>query len=591
MLRSLQGRAARIAFDHGGLLVLAVGILYVWLAPAHVVDVDNAEFSTLGALGGAAHPTGYPTYVLCLRALSWLPATTPAHTAAIATALIGTASIAMLHAACRAWGARPLAATVACAFVAGSPLVMTMYTEAEVFALNGLVVATILWLAAAHGPLRGIARAAALGLVAGLGLGGHVTCVLVAPVGVLGVVRGAREARRPPAVTDPRASAAPARAAIAALAAIGGCALGLCTYAYLVVAPVHAASWGSFHGISDVVDAFLRRDYGGPGAFATRGQDVAASTNLGALAASIGRAWLWLPALAGIAAAIERIARPRGRDGEPRWGWIAWFASFVLAGPLLVLRFDIPPEGIGAFVVHRFHILPAVLLAIPVADAFGRVWPGVPSRLMHGAALAVFAALAGTSLGHVQRAHAPAVEWQVRDMLRSLPAFAVVIGYDDDLARGTQYLQVALGERTDVDYVQEPQLRLAWVRARVAARGLATTGLVDDALAKHRPVFVQSYARDVLATHPSYPYGILVRVLARGEHAPSLDEVVAMNRALYEHLELPYARPSVDDEIPAAIHERYAATWLTLAQALDARGRAADADDARAMATAIGPVP
>ncbi|HEV7554947.1 MAG TPA: DUF2723 domain-containing protein, partial [Kofleriaceae bacterium] len=66
--------------------------------------------STLGAAGGAAHPTGYPAYLIWLRITSWIPGSTPAHTAAIATAILGAGALVTLHAACRAWGARPAAA-------------------------------------------------------------------------------------------------------------------------------------------------------------------------------------------------------------------------------------------------------------------------------------------------------------------------------------------------------------------------------------------------------------------------------------------------------------------------------------------------
>ena len=37
------------AFEGGGLLALATLLLYAWLASAHIVDGDNAEFATLGA--------------------------------------------------------------------------------------------------------------------------------------------------------------------------------------------------------------------------------------------------------------------------------------------------------------------------------------------------------------------------------------------------------------------------------------------------------------------------------------------------------------------------------------------------------------
>src|SRR5690242_11924833 len=196
------------------------------LAPSHIVDGDNAEFATLGTIGGAAHPSGYPAYLLWLRATSWLPGT-PAHATALATAVLGAASIWVLYKACRAWGAKPLAATLAVVIFAGAPMAIRTGVRAEVFALNDLVVAAVLWLAAREGPLRGSARGFALGLVAGLGLANHMTCALIAPVGILGVVRAVREAR------------------MRALAfAVLGLAIGLSPYLYLFATPDSAMSWG-----------------------------------------------------------------------------------------------------------------------------------------------------------------------------------------------------------------------------------------------------------------------------------------------------------------------------------------------------------
>src|SRR3954471_5296389 len=132
--------------SRGVALGLLIMIAYLWLAPTHIVDGDNAELATLGAIGGVPHPTGYPLYMLWLRAMQWLPGANAAHTAALATAILGALSILVLHAACRAWGARPTAATLACAIFAAAPVVAEMNTEAEVFALNNLMAALILWL-------------------------------------------------------------------------------------------------------------------------------------------------------------------------------------------------------------------------------------------------------------------------------------------------------------------------------------------------------------------------------------------------------------------------------------------------------------
>ena len=64
--------------------------------------------------------------------------------------------------------------------------------------------------------------------------------------------------------------------------------------------------------------------------------------------------------------AVVTLAR-RIAAGPRRALWIALAAAIVLAGPLLVARFDIPTSWVSAYVARRFHVLPLLLLAIPIA--------------------------------------------------------------------------------------------------------------------------------------------------------------------------------------------------------------------------------
>src|SRR6185437_1390 len=97
------------------------------------------EFATLFAQGGVAHPSGYPLYVLYLRALRWMPGATPALASARATALLGVPALALVYAACRAWGASRGASTVAMALLGTSRIACEQFTQAEVFGLNLLL--------------------------------------------------------------------------------------------------------------------------------------------------------------------------------------------------------------------------------------------------------------------------------------------------------------------------------------------------------------------------------------------------------------------------------------------------------------------
>lgn len=579
---------SRFAIERGWLLGLCVLVLYLWLAPAHIVDGDNAEFATLGALGGIAHPSGYPLYLLWLHAMAWLPGATPAHTAALATAILGALSIVVMHAACRAWGARPLAATVACAIFAAAPVVLAIYTEAEVFALNGLTVAAVLWLAGAGAPLRGWKRAAALGLAAGLGMSNHLTCVLVAPVGLYGMWRAIREQDRWWPVA----------------AGLGGLVLGLTPYVYALVASDSPMSWGKVHDLHELVAMFLREDYGSAGTFLAHGRGSPPMTNLGALLDTLGRAWLYAPLALGLATLVYRCVRRR--DGEPRVMWAMLALSWIAAGPVLAIKFNTRPEQLGLYVVQRFHLLPALLLAIPVAVGLDDLARFVPERARvlrrAGAPIVAtlgFAAAAGLSLPHVLRVHTAAVQRYVENTLQMLPPHAIVIVSSDEEYFGGGYVQHVLGERPDVDIVSWQLLALDWYRRRVEPHGIRpdprdgpnsvrlAIGLLDTG----RPLFVDKFQRTILAKFHTYPYGTLVRVLARDDKEPSLDELLALNKDIFAHFKLDYPRPGPDDEWPTAIHVRYAIMWEVLADIFKQANRPADAAFAEQMAEAIGPAP
>jgi len=411
-------------------------------------------------------------------------------------------------------------------------------------------------------------------------------------VGILGAVRGVREAER---------RAAAAAAGVAALA------IGLAPYAYLLIAPETAISWTRLHGLGDIVDHLLRRAYGGPGSFNSRGGQLRPAANLAALAATLGRAWWWLPGLAGLAVLGVRCVRPSG-DGEAREpiaGWRLLALAFVVAGPVLAARFDIEPSGLSLYVARRFHLLPVLLLAIPVAAALDLAVARARAQLRPWpvAAIAVLGLATSTvlALPELSRVRTPAIEHAMRGLLRGLPSGAVVLVSGDIAFQGTGYLQVARGERPDAVVVLWPFVPVAWYRDRLAARGVAidrdaaaaasvpSVAIVERLLAAGRPVLVDRSLGNVLKALPSYPLGTLFRVLPRGQPRPPLDEVAAANRDWFAALDLDYPRPGPDDEYPTTIHEAYAQTWQIIADGYAALGRAADAASAAAIARQLAP--
>jgi transmembrane protein TMEM260 (protein O-mannosyltransferase) len=556
-------------------IVLVALITYCGLASPFIVDGDNAELATLGAVGGRSHPPGYPLYVLWLRAWSWLPATTPAHRAAFATALLGSAALLVIHAACRAWGVRPLAASIATALYGAAPIVVRYHSEAEVFALNHLVASFVLWFAAKNGPVREKWRAGTLGLVAGLGLSNHMTCALLAPVGILGIVRATRESRSKSA---------------AVLLAVVGLAIGLLPYAYLWIAD-SAASWGTVSSWSDLIAIVLRQEYGGMAGFAPMGTAVPWIDNLWLLTQTVGRIWLWLPLVAGLVMLIIRIRRPLN-DGESRWGWIALSISLMLAGPILVARFNVRLDYLGKYVCERFHMLPALLLVVPIAAAIDTI-TGRIHRLAGALPVFVFLIAAATALPYVGRAHSPAMEYGIQNLLRSLPNGSVVYVVPDDLCGGAMYMQIARVERPDVVVLCAAMLSLRWYRTQQSRRSIGVDivpGGLSSALFKSgRSLFADPQLTNALMAYPHYPYGIVRRMLPSGSPLPAAKEIADINRNLFDHFDLAYAWPGPTDGYAALAHYRYAATWSAIARSLENSGDRDAAREAAELSARLSP--
>ena len=188
------------------------------------------------------------------------------------------------------------------------------------------------------------------------------------------------------------------------------------------------------------------------------------------------------------------------------------------------------------------------------------------------------------------------MELSVRNVLASLPQNAVVFGSTDEFDVGTRYLQLAVGLRPDVVFLRTPEMLRAWYRARYFFHGLTYDPRVDTnvtlarkVLDQGRPLFVTLWDKPVITAFPSYRFGVFVRVLPPGSQVPSLDEVVAINRGLFENYDLDYPPPGPDDEIATIVHVRYAGVWKRIGDALAASGRPQDAAWAYDISTQLAP--
>jgi hypothetical protein len=129
-----------------GALVVVLGLLYAWqLQPGIAPHGDISKFQFAGPLGGTAHQTGYPLYLM----ITWLAAhTVPLIDAATATtavsAVFGIAAAVMTYVALRELHARPAVAATFSLLLGVAPVIFYYAVVAEVYSAHLFFMAAML---------------------------------------------------------------------------------------------------------------------------------------------------------------------------------------------------------------------------------------------------------------------------------------------------------------------------------------------------------------------------------------------------------------------------------------------------------------
>ncbi|MCS7221741.1 MAG: DUF2723 domain-containing protein [Anaerolineae bacterium] len=174
---------------------LVAGVLYLRTLAPGLLFGDAGEFQVAAWIGGLAHPTGYPLYLI----LGWiwthlLPLQSPAWRMNLLSALCGASAVGLVYLAASALIAqaipRPsdltrwLGAVVAALAFAVTPTFWSQAVIAEVYTLHALLIAVTL-IVALRSDQRERDRWGALGCALGVGLTHHRTTLLLLP-GLLG---------------------------------------------------------------------------------------------------------------------------------------------------------------------------------------------------------------------------------------------------------------------------------------------------------------------------------------------------------------------------------------------------------------------
>lgn len=187
--------AGRPSLD--ALLAIAVAgvacMLYLRTLAPGLLAGDSGEFQFAAWLGGFAHPTGYPLYLLTGRLWTHgLPVGDPAWRMNLFSAVWGAAAVGVVYGLARQilvflareaqprWPGR-LAALSAAALFAVSPTFWAQAVIAEVYTLNAALVAALLLALARWAATARPAWLSAAAFIFGLGLAHHRTTVLWLP--------------------------------------------------------------------------------------------------------------------------------------------------------------------------------------------------------------------------------------------------------------------------------------------------------------------------------------------------------------------------------------------------------------------------
>ena len=390
MIPSFFARPIARTWVGAALVVGAAGLLYFLTAARDIVVGDTPEMIMVAATLGVPHASGYPLFTMLGHLFSLMPlGPIPFRLNLFAVTCDALAVGVVYFTATRLTRSR-LAAAVAALLLAVNPLFWAWSLVSEVFPLNNLLAALLIFLLVIwhEQPERsGILVAIFLG--AGLALANQHTIVLLAPAFVFVLFK-----RRALLRTRPRFL----------VLCLGAFLVGLLPYAYVPWASAHhpAYNWGNVSSLDDLVALVTRRAYGTANLVGETGyMGGSAIARIAALVVSLGPATGALVLLGAIAA--YRRAR-----------WYFWFSviGFAAAGPFFawIANLNLATAPLAIFVLQRFFLLSHVVLAplsafgvLMMADAVARYWPALSVCSLRLAAAVGLAAAMSIALTNYRR--------------------------------------------------------------------------------------------------------------------------------------------------------------------------------------------
>ena len=481
-------------------VALSLSALAVYLprtCRALTVMGDSAEIVTAGANWGVPHPPGYPLYTLIAHILSRLPALDLPFRIHLSSAVFHAITAGVVGSTIEVITGSLAAGFLGAALLALGRVFFLGSLYAEVFPLNDLLVACLIWFAVrfARPPSRRGAPARHWQLPAlllGLSLAHHHMVVLAFPaLAILIAAPLRRDARDRPR----------------AIAGAFLCALAPPLFFYALI-PFAASryplpSWGDVHDLGSLWHLVTRQDYGGLAHASRRLVDGQLLERLDAMSDATAESFGIVGVLLFLAGALWGIRYERRTC-------VALLAAIFCSGPIFAAlnAFDIHSEYRIAF-FERFTTMCHVPFAVMVGVGAAQLerWLVASPRLSLRAArttVAVLAALAVgprlTSLASFDLSGDRLGLAYAHDLVGSTPDGALVL-LKSDMASQAALFACGVEDRCGNRMLVTPgQLWMPWKRRELARRypglplppsDVASTSrwLVEQSLPS-RPVFI-----------------------------------------------------------------------------------------------------
>jgi hypothetical protein len=465
-----------------GIVSAAVMALYAVTACRTVGPGDSGELTAVMVSWGVAHPPGYPLLSLLGNLVHRLPFPgEPAFLLNLLSALFGALAAGVLAMAVSRWTGDATAGIVAGLALGVSRVFWEYALVVEVFSLNALFGALLIWLLAELVRSRDEGKPAmwtipAMALVSVQALTHHLTLVLVAvPVGLTVLLLLARPEENG---LDPKGVArAFGLSVVAAL-------VGLLPLLYLPLAAARdpVLAWGEAFSPTGFVRQLLRSDYGtgtlmSPWGVAKLVIDEGAHVAPGLghhffrFWTEIPRSWGWLAPPVALAGAVLPFREP----GSP-WRMVLVLWVGLLA--MFFLRVNSPLIPLHLGVTERFYILHHVVVAFLFGCGLAALLAAARKRGAAPRAAVLVLALVATVAGPVVL-HGRDVSMHDNrfsadlglNFTTGLPDSAFLLSEGDLLHNAFYYQQLAMRRRTDVEYVDLQKLTYEWYVRQIRRSG------------------------------------------------------------------------------------------------------------------------